>query len=48
MRGMHMLEWIYSMRPQDVPDKFVSWEGPKDTPFPKAIRDTLSGTQASL
>lgn len=35
---MDKQEWLYNMRPQNVPIDYIPWENLEDTSFTKAIR----------
>lgn len=41
VREMGMQEWIYDMKPEDLPEEYVRWAGKEDIRFSKAIRNVL-------
>lgn len=36
---MDKLEWLYYVRPENIPVDNVPWEGPEDTSFVEAVRN---------
>lgn len=41
LNGMGMLEWIYSVKQENIPVHYVSQSHPEDTPFTKAVGNEL-------